>query len=72
MQRNADVVWLEGWYPTAFLYPEAWLEMTFLHAEVLDIRARTRQLQKLLNWEDEGAVADRWIETARCIKSHHG
>ncbi len=31
-QRNADVVWLENWFPTAILYPEHRLEMTFLHA----------------------------------------
>jgi hypothetical protein len=40
--------------------------MTFLHAEVLDIRAR--QLQKLLNWEDEGAVVDHWIENCSMLK----
>jgi hypothetical protein len=27
--------------------------MTFLHSKVLDIRARARQLNKLLNWEEE-------------------
>ncbi len=64
MQRNADV----GWYPTAFLYPEARLEMKFLHAEVLDIRARARQLQKLLNREDEGAAVDSWIENCSIHK----
>jgi hypothetical protein len=62
VQRNTDVVWPKAWFPTAFLYPEARLQMTFLHAEVLDIRARARQLQKLLNWEDEGALVDRWVE----------
>ncbi len=69
VQRNADVVWLEAWFPTAFLYSEAQLQMTFLHAEVLDIRARARQLQKLLNWEDEGAVVDRWVETCAMFKA---
>jgi hypothetical protein len=28
----------------------------------LDIRARARQLNKLLNWEEEGTVVDHWIE----------
>jgi hypothetical protein len=32
--RNADVVWLENWVPTAFLNPESRMEMTFIHAEV--------------------------------------
>jgi hypothetical protein len=43
--------------------------MTFLHAEVLDIRARARarQLSKLLNWEEEGAVVDRWIENCSML-----
>ncbi len=36
--------------------------MTFLHSEVLDIRACTRQLNKLLNWEEEGTVVEHWIE----------
>jgi hypothetical protein len=39
-QRNADVVWLEGWCPQAHLYPQDRMRMTFLHSEVLDIRAR--------------------------------
>jgi hypothetical protein len=62
------VVWLENWFPTAILYPEHRLEMTFLHAEVLDIRARVRTLQQLLNWEDEGAAVDRWIENCSMFK----
>ncbi len=62
------MVWLEGWYPTAFLHPENRLKMTFLYAEVLDIRARACQLQKLLNWEDEGAVVDHWIENCSMLK----
>jgi hypothetical protein len=33
VQRNADVIWLENWSPTAILYPEHYLKMTFLHAE---------------------------------------
>ncbi len=70
VQLNADVIWLEDWFPTAFLHPETRLQMTFLHAEVLDILARARQLQKLFNWEDEGAVVDRLIETAQCLKRH--
>ncbi len=61
-QRNADVVWLEGWYLQADLYPQDRMRMTFLHSEVLDIRARARQLNKLLNWEEEGTVVDHWIE----------
>ncbi len=44
------------------------LKMTFLHAEVLDIRARARQLQKLLNWENEGPVVDHWIENCSMLK----
>jgi hypothetical protein len=55
-QRNADVVWLKGWHPSAHIYPDDRLRMTFLHAEVLDIRARAQQLGKLLSWEEEGAV----------------
>ncbi len=49
-QRNADVVWLEGWAPQAHLDPQDRMNMTFLHSEVLDIRARARQLSKLLTW----------------------
>jgi hypothetical protein len=60
-QRNADVVWLEGWYPHAHLYPDDRLRMTFLNAEVLDIRAGARQLSKVINWEEE-AVVDHCIE----------
>ncbi len=67
-QRNADVVWLEGWYPHAHLYPQDRLRMTFLHSEELDIRARARQLSKLLNWEEEGGVVDRWIENCSMHK----
>ncbi len=36
--------------------------MIFLHAKVLDIHARARQISKLLNWEEEGAWVDHWIE----------
>jgi hypothetical protein len=43
--RNADVVWLENWFPTAIINPENRLDMPFLLAEVLDIRARARMLQ---------------------------
>ncbi len=42
--------------------------MTFLHSEVLDIRARARQLNKLLNWEEEGTVVDNWIENCSMQK----
>ncbi len=42
--------------------------MTFLHSEVLDIRARARQLNKLLNWEEEGTVVDHWIENCSMQK----
>ncbi len=69
VQRNANVVWLEGWFSTAFLHPKGRLQISFLHAEVLDMRARARQLNKLLNWEDEGAVDDHWIEN--CAKFKH-
>ncbi len=48
-QRNADVVWLEGWHPHAHIHPDDRLRMIFLHAEVLDIRARAQQLGKLLS-----------------------
>jgi hypothetical protein len=51
--RNADVVWLESWVPTAFLNPESRMEMAFTHAEVWDIRARSRKLQQLLKREEE-------------------
>jgi hypothetical protein len=54
-QRNADVVWLEGWCPHAHLFPQDRLRMTFLHLEVLDIRARARQL-------------DHWIENCSMHK----
>ncbi len=67
-QRNADVVWLEGWHPNAHIYPDDRLRMTFLHAEVLDICARAQQLGKLLSWEEEGAVAERWIENCSMLK----
>jgi hypothetical protein len=66
--RNADVVWLEGWHPNAHLYPDDRLRMTFLHAEALDIRARAQQLGKLLSWEEEGAVVERWIENCSMLK----
>ncbi len=62
------MVWLDGWYPIAFLRPENRLRMTFLHAEVLDIRARACQLSKLPNWEDEGAVVDHRIENCSMLK----
>ncbi len=42
--------------------------MTFLHSEVLDIRARARQLSKLLTWEEEGTVIDRWIKNCSMQK----
>ncbi len=42
--------------------------MTFLHSEVLDIRARARKLSKLLNWEEEGTVVDHWIENCSMQK----
>jgi hypothetical protein len=42
--------------------------MTFLHAEVLDIRTRARQLGKLLSWEEEGAVVERWVENCSMLK----
>jgi hypothetical protein len=67
-QRNVDVVWLEGWYPQAHLYPQDRLKMTFLHSEVLDIRARARQLHKLLTWKEEGTVVDHWIENCSMQK----
>jgi hypothetical protein len=60
--RNADVVWLENWIPTAFLNPERVLEMTFSIAEVWDIRARAQKLQQFLKWQEEGAIVERWTE----------
>jgi hypothetical protein len=60
--RNADVVWLENWVPITYLDPESRMEMAFTHAEVWDIRARARKLQQLLEWQEEGAVVERWIE----------
>jgi hypothetical protein len=42
--------------------------MTFLHAEVLGIRARAQQLGKLLSWEEEGAVVERWFENCSMLK----
>jgi hypothetical protein len=48
-QHNADAVWLERWIPHAHIKPDDRLRMTFLHAEVLDIRARAQQLGKLLS-----------------------
>jgi hypothetical protein len=44
------------------------MKMTFLHSEVLDIRARARQLSKLLTWEEEGTVVDPWIENCSMQK----
>jgi hypothetical protein len=67
-QRNADVVWLEDWHPHAHIHPDDRLRMTFLHAEVLDIRARAQQLGKLLNWEEEGVVVKRWIKNYSMLK----
>ncbi len=32
------------------------------------MRARARQLNKLLNWEDEGVVVDHWIENGSKFK----
>ncbi len=55
-QNNADVVWLERWIPLAHIKPDDRLRMTFLHAEVLDILARSQQLDKLLSMDEEGAV----------------
>ncbi len=66
-QRNADVV-PSSWYPQAHLYPQDRMRMTFLHSEVLDIRARARQLNKLLNWEEEGTVVEHWIENCSMQK----
>ncbi len=66
-QRNADVVWLEGWHPHARIHPDDRLRMTFLHAEVLDIRA-AQQLDKLLSLEEEGAVVEHWIENCSMLK----
>jgi hypothetical protein len=57
-QRNADVVWLERWLPHAHINSDDRLRMTFLHAEVLGVRARAQQLGKLLSWEEEGAVVE--------------
>ncbi len=67
-QHNADVVWLEGWHPHAHIHPDERLRMTFLHAEVLDIRARAQQLGKLLSWEEECAGVERWIENCSMLK----
>jgi hypothetical protein len=67
-QRNADVVWLERWIPHAHIKPDDRLRMTFLHAEVLDIRARAQQLGKLLSMDKEGAVVDHWIENCSLQK----
>jgi hypothetical protein len=36
--------------------------MTSLHAEVLDIRSRAKQLGKLLSMDEEGAVVEHWIK----------
>ncbi len=67
-QRNADVVWLERWIPHAHIKPDDRLRMTFLHAEVLDIRARAQQLGKLLSMDEEGAVVEHWIENCSMQK----
>jgi hypothetical protein len=66
--RNAGVVWLENWIPSVYIGPVPRVEMTFDHAEVLDIRARARTLQRLIRWEDEGAVVERWIEKSLSAK----
>ncbi len=58
--RNADVVWLENWMPTAFLNPKSVMEMSFSIAEVWDIRARAHKLQQLFKWQEESAVVERW------------
>jgi hypothetical protein len=42
--------------------------MTFLHSELLSICARARQLNKLLNWEEEGTVVEHWIENCSMQK----
>ncbi len=67
--RNVDVVWLENWIPSLYIGPVPRVEMTFDHAEVLDIRARARTLQHLIRWEDEGAVVERWIENSLSAKN---
>ncbi len=66
--RNADVVWLENWVPSVYIGPVPRVEMTFDHAEELDIRARARTLQHLIRWEDEGAVVERWIKNSLSAK----
>ncbi len=62
------MVWLERWTPLAHIKPDDRLRMTFLHAEVLDIRARAQQLGKLLSLEEEGAVVEHWIENCSMQK----
>jgi hypothetical protein len=62
VRSNADVVWLENWYPTPFLDPKWRFVMTFYHAEFWDIRARARKLQQLYKWQEKGAVVERWVE----------
>jgi hypothetical protein len=65
-QNNADVVWLERRTPLAHIKPDDRLRMTFLHAEVLDIRARAQQLGKSM--DEEGAVVEHWIENCSMQK----
>jgi hypothetical protein len=67
-QNNADVVWLERWIPLAHIKPDDRLRMTFLHAEVLDIRARAQQLGKLLSMEGSKSneYPDGWRVVAIC------
>jgi hypothetical protein len=45
--RNEDLVWLENWIPSVYIGPVPRVEMTFDHAEVLNIRERARTLQHL-------------------------
>jgi hypothetical protein len=52
-----------------YLGSVARVDMTFAHAEVLDIRPRARTLQHLLRWEDEDAVVERWIENCLSTKA---
>jgi hypothetical protein len=67
-QNNADVVSLERWTPHAHIKPDDRLRMTFLHAEVLDIRARAQQLGKLFSMDEEGAVVEHWIKNCSMQK----
>ncbi len=44
---------------SAYIGPVPRVEMTFDHAEVLDIRSRARTLQHLIRWKDKGAAVER-------------